>query len=249
MNDNKIIGIIPARIASERFPEKMLADIKGKPLIQRTYENAILCKKLDNLIVATDSKQIYQAVKKFNGNVVMTSANCHSGTDRVAEVARSDSFSQAEIIVNIQGDEPDIAPSTIQKVIEALENDLKADVATPCVKITSKDELKTTSTVKCVFDLKGRALYFSRAMIPHGKSSDFNPEHPYYKHLGLYVYRRNFLLKYPKLPISPLQRAEDLEQLKILEHGYSIHIVEVENDCVGIDTAEDLQKFINTRFH
>ncbi|MEC7840085.1 MAG: 3-deoxy-manno-octulosonate cytidylyltransferase [Chlamydiota bacterium] len=248
MSDPKIIGIIPARISSVRFPQKMLADIQGKPLIQVTYENALKCKKLDQLIVATDSQKIYDCVQKFGGSVVMTSPSCQSGTDRVAEVIKASTFESAELIVNIQGDEPDIPSQTIQGVIEALENDQTADVATPCVKIASESDIQSTSNVKCVFDLNNHALYFSRAMIPHGKSRDFNPEVPYYKHLGLYVYRRNFLLKYQQLPLTPLQKAEDLEQLKILEHGYRIRVVEVESDCVGIDTTEDLKNFITTRF-
>lgn len=242
----KIVGIIPARFASVRFPQKMLADVKGKPLIQRTYENALRCKKLDALIVATDDATIYQAVQVFGGQAVMTSVDCPSGSDRAAEVMRlCPELQEAEVIVNIQGDEPTIDPETIEKVVSALQDIPDAEVSTACIRLTRAEEALNPSVVKCVRDLQGRALYFSRALIPQGKQPGFQTATPYYKHIGIYAFRPSFLQQYSALPMTPLQKAEDLEQLKILEHGFRIQIVEVFTDCIGIDTPADLINLIN----
>jgi len=242
----KIIGVIPARLASTRFPQKMLADVKGKPLIQLTYENALRCKKLDDLVVATDDAAIYDAVQSFGGKVVMTSVDCPSGSDRVAEAVRNDStLHNAAIIINIQGDEPTIDPNTIESVMKALEEHPEADVATACIRIANEEDGLNPSVVKCVMDLQGRALYFSRALIPHGKRASFDKATTYYKHLGIYAYRNNFLQHYSELSSTPLQIAEDLEQLKILEHGFRIQVAEVFKDCIGIDTPADLLNLIN----
>lgn len=242
----KIIGIIPARIGSTRFPKKMLADVKGKPLIQLTYENALRCKKLDDLVVATDDSNIYDVVRSFGGQVVMTSTDCPSGTDRAAEAIRNNPFLQdAEIVINIQGDEPTIDPSTIECVAEVLEQHPQANVSTACLRITNKEDTVNPSVVKCVMNLQGRALYFSRALIPHDKSGCFNKNTTYYKHIGIYAYRSEFLQHYSELSSTPLQIAEDLEQLKILEHGFYIQIAEVYKDCAGIDTPTDLLNLIN----
>ncbi len=243
---SKVIGLIPARLASERLPNKMLIDIKGKTLIQRTYENALKCKELTEVFVATDSAEIRKNVESFGGKVIMTSETCRNGSDRCAEAAKD---LDADVIVNIQGDEPDLDPMTIKKVVEVFEEDPDVQVSTACIKIQTANDAVDPSVVKCVFDSRKRALYFSRAMIPYGKKGEFNPENVYYKHFGIYAYRKDFLTQYPLLPHTPLQQAEDLEQLKILEHGFCIHVVEVEKDCVGIDTHEDLEKFITTRFH
>lgn len=238
----KIIGIIPARMASTRFPMKMLADVNGTPLIQLTYQNALRCKKLDDLLVATDDQRIYEVVKSFGGKVVMTSVDCPSGSDRIAEAMRNTpEIQDAEIVINIQGDEPTIDPMTIEKVAAALEDFPKADVSTACIKISNPKDASNPSIVKCVMDLNGRALYFSRALIPHNKSGQHRPETVYYKHIGIYAYRNRFLQHYSELTPTPLQTAEDLEQLKILEHGFNIQVVEVFNDCIGIDTPEDLE--------
>jgi len=242
----KIVGIIPARFASTRFPQKMLADVKGKPLIERTYENALRCKKLDELIVATDDASIYQVVQAFGGRVVMTSVNCPSGSDRAAEVLRlCPDLQKAEVVVNIQGDEPTIDPYTIERVVSVLEENPHAHVSTACIRITDAQDALNPSVVKCVRDLQGRALYFSRALIPQGKLPGFNAATAYYKHIGIYGFRPSFLQQYSELSMTPLQRAEDLEQLKILEHGFCIQIAEVFKDCIGIDTPADLINLIN----
>jgi 3-deoxy-manno-octulosonate cytidylyltransferase (CMP-KDO synthetase) len=248
MTDFRIIGIIPARIGSKRFPGKMLANVHGKTLIQRTYENARLSTKFDTLIVATDNQEIFDLVKSFGGHPVMTAVSCQNGTERAAEVIQKlPEFTDTKIVVNIQGDEPDIATTTIDRVIEALENDEEAQVSTACVRIDNVHDAQDPSVVKCVLNQKGQALYFSRSMIPHGKTGEFNSETTYYKHFGIYCYRKDFLLTYNSLSSTPLQLAEDLEQLKILEHGYSIHVVEVESDSIGIDTPKDLNKFLKSR--
>lgn len=245
MPPHKVIGVIPARYGSTRFPRKMLADVNGKPLIQQTYENALRCDKLDTLLVATDHPDIYDAVTKFGGKVVMTSNSCLTGTDRIAEAVRNDSsFEDCDIIINIQGDEPRLDPTTIRKVAEILEEDSLAQVSTACVRIVDPEEAFNTSTVKCVMDFHGHALYFSRALIPHGINGVFDPKTVYYKHLGIYGYRKQFLQHYADLEPTPLQLAENLEQLKILENGICIHIVEVPHDTVGIDTPEDLKKLL-----
>lgn len=248
MSDPVVVGVIPARLASSRLPEKMLAKVDGKSLIQCTYENVVRCSSLDVLYVATDSEKIFEVVEGFGGKAVMTSPSCSNGTERVAEaVERCEELAKAEIVVNIQGDEPAIALSTVERVVEALIGDREAVVSTACVELRDEREARDPSVVKCVMDREGRALYFSRAMIPFGKSGSFLPRHSYYKHLGIYCYRREFLSFYCTLGSTPLQQAEDLEQLKILEHGYRIRVVEVDEDCHGIDTHEDLKKFIQIR--
>lgn len=248
MTNYNIVAIIPARLDSKRFPRKMLVDIRGKSLIQRTYENALLSKKPDAFIVATDSQEIYDHVKSFGGKVVMTSPSCLNGTERAAEViSHAPQFAQAKIVVNIQGDEPDLAATTIDSVIEALEKDDEAQVSTACARITHAEDAFDPSIVKCVLNQKGQALYFSRALIPCGKTAAFKSDLIYYKHFGIYCYRKDFLLLFNRLPPTPLQLAEDLEQLKILEHGYAIHVVEVECDSIGIDTPQDLSNFLKSR--
>lgn len=246
MNSFKTIAIIPARYNSTRFPGKMLADIRGKSLIQTTYENAKGCSALDTVIVATDDKRIFDHVSSFGGEVIMTSPNCHSGSDRIAEVIKlKGGFSDSDIIVNIQGDEPLIAHDTIEKVVAALANESEAEVSTAIIEIKSEEDAKDPHVVKCVRDDDGYALYFSRAMIPFGKSGAFRSDVTYYKHLGIYAYRSHFLQKYTSIKPSPLQVAEDLEQLKILEHGYKIKTAVVTKDSIGIDTPEDLRKILD----
>lgn len=243
MKSKKIVGIIPARLGSTRLPEKMLITIDGKPLIQHTYENALKCEVLNEVVVATDDRSIYDTINSFGGQVVMTSKDCLSGSDRLAEAVRDNPrFNDIDIIVNIQGDEPKISSETIAAVAKALVDDNEFQVSTACVKIQNEEDAFNRSIVKCVKGCNGQALYFSRAMIPHGKKGAFNEEISYYKHLGIYAYRKDFLLKYLELPPTPLQIAEDLEQLKILEHGVGIFVVEVFHDSVGIDTLEDLKK-------
>lgn len=235
----KTVGIIPARYSSTRFPGKPLALILGTSLIQRTYDNAKKAKTLDELIVATDDSRIFEHVLSFGGQAVFTSPDCLTGSDRVAEAAKQ--YPEAQIIVNIQGDEPCIDPSTIDKAVLALQQDEEALVATAATPLT-EEEAQLSSVVKCVLDARGRALYFSRALIPAGKENSFRPEIPYLRHIGLYVFRREFLFQYAQLSPTPLMLAEDLEQLKILEHGYKVHVVTVTGFSPGVDLPEDIQK-------
>lgn len=239
----KIIGIIPARYASTRFPGKPLVAIKEKTLIQRTYENALRCRLFDDLIVATDDQKIFDHVQTF-GKAVMTSTDCQTGTDRVAEaVKKRKEYNDIEIVVNIQGDEPCIRPETIASVIYALTANPLAEMATAITPLRSEDA-DSYSVVKCVKDLQGRALYFSRSLIPGSKSGIANPHVNYFRHIGLYAYRRDFLFEYTKLPATPLQLAEDLEQLKALEHGYTIMTAEVQELGIGVDVPADVDRVI-----
>lgn len=239
----RIIGIIPARFGSTRFPGKMLAKILGVSLIQRTYENAKKCKTLQEVWIATDDPRIFEHAKSFGGQVVMTSPDCPTGTDRLAEALhKNDRMSQADIIVNVQGDEPCIECDTITQVAKILENDPEAAMSTAVVKLESKEEALSSSVVKCVMDLHQNALYFSRHLIPAGKSQEYRSDVTYYRHLGLYAYRKEFLLHYAELNQTPLQIAEDLEQLKVLEHGYRIKTALVSGLSIGVDVPEDIQK-------
>lgn len=237
------IGIIPARFSSVRFPGKPLAEILGKSLIQRTYENAKRCKQLKRLVVATDDQRIFDHVRSFGGEVVMTSLNIRSGTDRLEEVIRNNpEYGDAEILVNIQGDEPCLDPQVIEGLILALQEDRAASVATPIAPLKSVEEAESPSTVKCVRDLRGFALYFSRSLIPGHLGTGLKPEVDYYRHIGIYAYRKEFLLHYASLKETPLQLAEDLEQLKILEHGYKIRTFLVDEPPLDVNRPEDIQK-------
>jgi 3-deoxy-manno-octulosonate cytidylyltransferase (CMP-KDO synthetase) len=237
-----VVGIIPARYGSTRFPGKPLVKINGTTLIQRTYESAKQCAALDDLIVATDDLRILDHVHLFGGKGIMTSIECPTGTDRLVEVLKNDiSLQGASIVVNIQGDEPCVEPLVIEKVVEILVNNPHAVMSTAAVKL-KKEEAYNSSITKCVIDKHGNALYFSRALIPAGKDLLFKPNINYLKHLGIYGYRRNFLLHYSQLEPTPLQIVEDLEQLKVLEHGYEIKIAIVESESIGVDNPEDIQK-------
>jgi 3-deoxy-manno-octulosonate cytidylyltransferase (CMP-KDO synthetase) len=239
----KVIGIIPIRYGSTRLPAKALVNILGKTLIQRTYENARRCPLFTSLVVATDDQRIYDHVKNFGGDVVMTSTECATGTDRLAETVRNNRcFDDVDIVVNIQGDEPVLDLGIIQQVIEILLQDPQAVMSTAITRLTSEEEAKNPSVNKCVIDKHGNALYFSRSLIPGGKQLDYREGIAYYKHIGIYGYRREFLLIYASLPATPLQKAEDLEQLKVLEHGYRIKTAIVEGLCMGVDTPEDIKK-------
>lgn len=255
---SKVLGVIPARYDSVRFPGKLLKQILGKTLIQRTYENAILAKGLDEIIVATDDIRIFQHVKDFGGHVVMTSKDCATGTDRVAEVLRS-GFFEYSIVTIIQGDEPCLNPEVIDVLIEELKNASSDDeivMTTPVVKLKQIDDILNPSVVKCVFDKTRKALYFSRAPVPYPKAlTQFNTmvndpqkichflsKHEFYRHLGIYCSTRDFLLEYTQMPPTRLQMAEDLEQLKILENNYSIRVAIVEDEGIGVDLPQDIQK-------
>ncbi|MCE2983947.1 MAG: 3-deoxy-manno-octulosonate cytidylyltransferase, partial [Parachlamydia sp.] len=237
----QIIGIIPARFGSTRFPGKPLVPIFGKTLLQRSYENASLA-SIDEVIVATDDQRIFDHVYAFGGRAVMTSPHCLTGTDRVAEVLQnSPEWLSASAIINIQGDEPCLQPWAINQTVEALLNDPSAQMATLAAPASDEEALKH-SVVKCVLDLQGNALYFSRSPIPSKKIEQAERSVPFLAHIGLYVYRPEFVLTYQKLPPTPLQLQECLEQLKVLEHGYRIKVVVIDHAGLGVDVPEDITK-------
>ena len=239
MVDREIVGIIPARYNSSRLPGKMLRNILGKSLIRRSYENACRAELFDEVIVATDDDRIYDHVVEFGGRAIMTSTECRSGTDRVAEVVRDHGI-EADIVVNIQGDEPCLQPEVIRELVKTLRANEDAVMTTPVARINESRDIYDPSVVKCVFDSRGRALYFSRSPIPFpGKNGETTD---YFRHLGVYCFRREFLLTYAELTPTPLQKSEDLEQLKVLERGHPIHICVVEDEALGIDTVEDLKR-------
>ncbi len=232
----KIACIIPSRYASTRLPGKPLRLIHGKTLVRRVYERAILAKVPDIVLVATDHPDIVSEVESFGGTPVMTSESCPTGTDRLAEVIEK--YPDYDIVVNVQGDEPLIDPDVIDKLANLLieRNDLDmATVATPL----SEDEYDDPSAVKVVLNQKGDALYFSRSLIPYPRH-DF--ETPALKHVGIYAYRAGFLAAYAKMPQTPLEKTESLEQLRALEMGYKIGVIIEKTADIGIDTPEDLAK-------
>lgn len=234
----KKIIVIPARYASTRFPGKMLAKINSKTLIQHTFENAKKSKKIQDILVATDDKRIFDHAKEFGAETVMTSKNCLNGTSRVYEaLKKARKVLKDAIVINIQGDEPALDPSAIDKLYELLNENPKIKMATLVTPIRSEEDFKKPSVVKCVFDKDFNALYFSRSPIPH--TSDFSKA---YQHLGVYAFRKSFLDLYYKLPHSALDKAEDLEQLKVLENGYSIKVLIDLNPSIGVDTPQDLKK-------
>lgn len=239
----KVIGVIPARYASSRFPGKILAPILGKTLIQRTYECVKECILLDAIVIATDDARIYNHVSEFGAYPVMTSPECPTGTDRIIEALKKEkNLQDASIIINIQGDEPCISPKVIQQVGQLLINDPSAVMSTAAVQLESQSELESTSVVKCAVDQQHNALYFSRAPIGLGHNSLWRPHFPVYRHMGIYGFRKEFLLHYGELPQTPLQKAEDLEQLKVLEHGYRIKVALVDHFSIGVDIPDDIKK-------
>lgn len=234
---SKIVGIIPARYASTRLPGKLLIPVLGKTILQRTFENARKSSFLDHLLVATDDARIFDHVTEFGGEAIMTSIDCPSGTDRLAEVVKKESKCfDAKAIINIQGDEPCIDPKSIDAVIKVLLEDPYAVMATLASPLHSIEEAKNPAMVKCVLDQKGNALYFSRCLFPNEKTLK-----KYFRHIGLYAYKPEFVLTYQKLPPTPLQQAEDLEQLKVLEHGYRIKVAIIESYPPDVNTHDDLK--------
>lgn len=238
--------IIPARHASSRLPGKPLLKQTGKYLVQHVYERACQARKASSVIVATDDPRIVAAVQNFGGQVVMTRRDHPSGTDRIAEAARQ---LDAEVIVNLQGDEPLIDPAALDLLPELLEGDAEADVATLAVPISSEAQWRNPNCVKVVRDASCRALYFSRSPIPFVREGqpDFAAEPPQFlQHLGLYAYRRDFLLRLADMPLSPLEDLERLEQLRWLALGRKIHVGLVRHAGRGVDTYEDYQQFVKT---
>lgn len=230
--------IIPARYGSSRLEGKPLIKVLDKPIIQWVWEKAKRCTKADMVIVATDDKRIYDAVKTFGGDVEMTSTEHKSGSDRIAEVALK--HPEINVIVNLQGDEPLISLDDINAVIDGIKNDETVDISTLVREIKDEDEANNPNLVKCVFDINHYALYFSRSKIPFERNSGLSK---IYGHLGIYGYRKESLLKMTKLPQTNLEKAESLEQLRALQSGMRIKVAVTENVPVGIDTIEDLEHF------
>lgn len=239
--------VIPARLASTRLPRKLLLAETGQTLLQHTYEGASRARKPRGVIVAADHDEIAAAVRGFGGRVEMTDPAARSGTDRVAEVARR--LSDVDIFVNVQGDEPEIRGSAIDQVVELLEANPDAVMSTLATPIRTREQLEDPACVKVVSDARGRALYFSRSPIPHVRDWEeglfhAKPSH-FWQHLGLYAYRRDFLLQLAGLPQSGLEQLEKLEQLRVLSAGYSILVGAIDEPTIGIDTPADYRAFVS----
>lgn len=244
-----IVAVIPARFQSTRFPGKPLALIQGKPMIQWVYERTKQSSLLDRVIVATDDERILKAVHAFGGEAEMTAANHATGTDRIAEVAGRIA---CDIVVNVQGDEPLIRPEMIDEAIRPLSGDPGIPMGTLAYRITDQRENGDPNVVKVVVDRNGFALYFSRAPIPWDRDRwdqntplrDLPDSIARLKHIGLYVYRKEFLLSYAKMPSTPLENSEKLEQLRALEQGYRIRVVLTDHESFGVDIPDDLSKIL-----
>ncbi|MCA8984825.1 MAG: 3-deoxy-manno-octulosonate cytidylyltransferase [Planctomycetaceae bacterium] len=246
-----VVGIIPARLASTRLPGKLLLQETGKPLIQHTWEAAIACSTLDDVLIATDSLEIAGAAEDFGARVVMT-GDCANGTERAAQ-ALQNFPGHCDIVVNIQGDEPEIDPRSIELCVGSLQANSDCEMATLANPISSYEQLISPACVKVVLAANGRALYFSRAPIPHSRDISANdwlaaPSQyqatPWLQHIGLYAYRREFLQVFVQLPPAPLEIIEQLEQLRALQAGAGIHVTVVTHRSAGIDTPEDYREFV-----
>lgn len=246
---NSIIAVIPARYGSTRFPGKSLALIRDKPMVQWVYERTKRSTLLDRVIVATDDRRIFDAVTAFGGEAVMTSESHATGTDRIAEVAEK---IDCAIVVNVQGDEPLIDPRMIDVAVRPLAGDPSIPMGTLAKRITDPSEAADPNVVKVVMDRNGYALYFSRAPIPWDRDNwagrtaleGLTLDGPRYKHIGLYVYRRDFLLAYAAMPQASLEATEKLEQLRALEHGHKIKVVITDHESFGVDIPGDLSKIL-----
>lgn len=244
----KSLIVIPARLKSTRLPGKMLLAETGKPLIEHTWDSASRSQKASHQIVATDDDGIFQAVQNFGGQVEMTLESHATGTDRVAEVALR--HKEHEIIVNVQGDEPDIPGQAIDLAISILEDNPRAVMSTLATPIRNRASLNDPACVKVVVDSRGKALYFSRSPIPHPRAFEeslLQKSPPVFlQHVGLYAYRRDFLMKIADLPPCDTETTESLEQLRVLHAGYSIHVGLIDAPIIGIDTPEDYQQFVSS---
>ncbi|MBA4053633.1 MAG: 3-deoxy-manno-octulosonate cytidylyltransferase [Marivirga sp.] len=240
----KILGLIPSRYGSTRFHAKPLVDIQGKSMIQRVYEQVQKSKSIYKVVVATDHKEIFDHVQSFGGEVCMTKESHVSGTDRCFE-ALSLQPETFDYVINVQGDEPFIQPDQIDLLASKLDG--HTEIATLVKGLKTKEELFNSNLVKAVFNQKMEAMYFSRSPIPHIRNvpeAEWITKHKFYKHIGMYAYRADILKNLTTLPISSLERAESLEQLRWLENGFKISIAETLTETIGIDTPEDLQKAI-----
>lgn len=235
----KAIGVIPARWASTRLPEKVLADIHGRPMIQHIWAQAKQSRLLDEVLIACDHERVLKAAEGFKARAILTSPDHQSGTDRVAEVAAA---MDADVVLNIQGDEPLLQPKIIDGLAEVMLDDPTLLMATVIKRIAREEELTNPNVVKVVVDRDRNALYFSRSTIPYNREKKEFAKTVYYKHFGIYAYRKDFLLNFKNLPASRLEDLEKLEQLRVLEAGHKIKTVETEYDLTAVDTAEDLER-------
>lgn len=233
----KVLAVIPARYSSQRFPGKPLAMIGDKPMIQWVYEAAKKCDSFYKVVVATDSEKIADCVRAFGGDAVMTGSGHQSGTDRVAEAAMQ--YEEAEIVVNVQGDQPFVDYNMLNKLISPYVGGKLPEMVTAASPLNPGTDYNDPNTVKVVCDLNSNALYFSRAAIPYYRNKS---DAPVYHHLGLYAFTRDFLLKYTSFEQTPLEVCEGLEQLRVLEHGYKIHVVLIDKPIIEINTPEDLKR-------
>ncbi len=237
---SKVLAVIPARYGSTRLPGKVLADLAGKPLVWHVHHRASQAGLVDETLVATDDRRVVDALRPYGVPVLLTRDDHATGTDRLAEVARR---CPSAIVVNVQGDEPLIDPGTIDAAIRPLLADPALPMATVRHRIRDVQRIADPNVVKVVCDVHGRALYFSRSPIPHVRDGDTPPDllPTYWQHVGLYAYRREFLLHFASLPQTELEKAEKLEQLRALEHGFPIGVVETEHESLGVDTLADLE--------
>lgn len=236
----RIVGFIPARAESTRFPGKPLADIRGKPMIMWVFDRSRLSRALDDAYVATDSREIYETVQRCGGKAILTSMQHSTGSDRVAEAARTVGLGASDIVVNVQGDQPLMDPLMIDEVVQPLLEDPAIPMSTLIYRIVREEEVHHPNAVKTVFDREGFALYFSRSTIPFFR--DEAGAATYYKHHGIYAYRNDFLQHFAALPHGRLEQSERLEQLRALEYGFRVKVVLTDKDSIEVDTPEDLRR-------
>ncbi|NVM20851.1 MAG: 3-deoxy-manno-octulosonate cytidylyltransferase [Desulfobacterales bacterium] len=242
----KIVAIIPCRYGSKRFEGKALTPIAGKPMVQRVYERAKQAGLLDDVVVATDDERIFRCVEGFGGLVVMTAATNRCGSDRAAEAAGKLGLKDEDIVINIQGDQPSLDPRCLSELVTPLIEDASLVMGTLAYRTDDPADINDPNCVKCVLDKDGFALYFSRAPIPFDR--DGSQPHDVFKHLGIYAYRKHFLDRFASLAQGKLEAVEKLEQLRAMEHGYRIKVVETRYDSKGVDTASDIEKLENDDF-
>lgn len=236
----RIVAVIPCRYDSKRFQGKPLMAMLGKPMVQWVYERAEKAGIVTDVFVATDDERIYKSVQGFGGQVLMTAAGHRSGSDRVAEAAGRLNLEKEDVVINIQGDQPAFDPQCLLEIVSPLEKDPGLDMSTLICRIKDADEVQDPNCVKCVFDNKGFALYFSRSPIPLNRDESVPCD--VFKHLGIYAFRKPFLDRFAMLPKGKLEDVEKLEQLRVLEHGYRIKVVKTSYDSKAVDTPEDVKK-------
>lgn len=232
----KFLGVIPSRYASTRLEGKPLKDICGHTMVEWVYKRA-LKSKLDSVVIATDDERIVKEVEAFGGNVILTRKDHLNGTSRIAEVCET--YTDYDVIVNIQGDEPLIEPDMINSIIDSFVEDNTIPMSTLKYKLTDMSEIENPNAVKVVTDKNDFAIYFSRSVIPYPRNLNMNN---YYKHVGIYGYKRDFVMEYAKMPSTPLELSESLEQLRVLENGYKIKVLETPYKIIGVDTQEELER-------